>query len=199
MRRTEADQALAAVLRDLREQKGITQEALAFKADVTISALSRVERGLSSPVWRTIQAIAGALDVSMVEVVAAAVGSGGQRLDAPAGGAGLNGAGARHGRPAGGPDGLEPSVARVVLACVPLTLEAAADAATIAWEAEVVLDTARKYLNALVAAGDVLRFPASRSASTSPSRATSGHGRKSRTRTWARPRRRRLSDDGRRA
>ena len=160
MRRTETDQALAAVLRGLREQKGITQEALAFKADVTISALSRVERGLSSPVWRTIQAIAGALDVSMVEIVAAAVGSGDQRPDAPAGGAGPNGAGACHGRgAAGGLDDLEPSVARVVLACVPLTLEAAADAATIAWEAEIVLSTARKCLNALVAAGDVLRVP----------------------------------------
>ena len=159
MRRTEADGALAAVLRGLREQKGITQEALAFKADVTISALSRIERGVSSPVWRTIQAITGALDVSMVEV-AAAVGAGVQHPDAPAGATGLNGAVGCHRRgAAGGPGGLEPSVARVVLACVPLTLETAADAATIAREAEIVLSTARKYLNALVAASDVLRVP----------------------------------------
>jgi transcriptional regulator with XRE-family HTH domain len=159
MRRTETDQALGVVLRGLREQKGITQEALAFKAGVTIATLSRIERGVSSSAWRTIQAIAGALDASMAEV-AAAVGSGSQRSDAQAGAAGLDGAGGRHDRStASRPRGLEPSVARVVLACVPVTLEGAADAATIAREAEVVLSTARKYLDALVAVGDVVRVP----------------------------------------
>jgi transcriptional regulator with XRE-family HTH domain len=62
------DPALAAVLRRFRRRLGMTQEALAFEADVTVSALSRIECGRSDPVWSTVRAIAQALDVSMDEL-----------------------------------------------------------------------------------------------------------------------------------
>jgi transcriptional regulator with XRE-family HTH domain len=52
----------------LREQRGITQEQLAFDAAVTVSALSRIERGLTSPGWATVRRIARALSLSMVEL-----------------------------------------------------------------------------------------------------------------------------------
>lgn len=52
-------------------RSGITQERLAFEAEVTISALSRIERGLSDPVWTTVRAISEALDVSLGELVTA--------------------------------------------------------------------------------------------------------------------------------
>ncbi|HEY7960634.1 MAG TPA: helix-turn-helix transcriptional regulator [Solirubrobacteraceae bacterium] len=69
---TPPDQNLAATLRRLRQQRGITQEALAFRAHVTVSALSRIERGLSNPVWTTLVRLADALDVTPAELAAAA-------------------------------------------------------------------------------------------------------------------------------
>jgi transcriptional regulator with XRE-family HTH domain len=56
----------------LRLKYGIRQEALAFKADVTISALARIERGeVASPKIGTLRKIATALDMSLTELVAA--------------------------------------------------------------------------------------------------------------------------------
>jgi transcriptional regulator with XRE-family HTH domain len=65
------DPVLAAVLRRLREDRGMTMEALAFKSGVSIGSLGRIERGRSSAAWSTIVQIAGALDVSMGEIGAA--------------------------------------------------------------------------------------------------------------------------------
>jgi len=62
------DPALAAVLRRLREDRGMTLEALAFKSGVSIGSLGRIERGRSSAAWSTVVQIAGALDVSMGEL-----------------------------------------------------------------------------------------------------------------------------------
>lgn len=45
------DQKLAHALRDLREQRGITQDGLAHAADVTTMALSRIEGGEANPTW----------------------------------------------------------------------------------------------------------------------------------------------------
>lgn len=65
------DPALAAVLRRLREDRGLTMEALAFKSGVSISSLGRIELGRSSAAWSTVRQIADALDVSMAELAAA--------------------------------------------------------------------------------------------------------------------------------
>jgi transcriptional regulator with XRE-family HTH domain len=62
------DQALATLLKQLREEREITQEQLAF---ITASALSRIERGLNSPGWMTLRRIVEALDVSLIELVSA--------------------------------------------------------------------------------------------------------------------------------
>lgn len=63
------DLVLAALLKRLREERGVTQEQLAFDAGITSSALSRIERGLNSPGWMTVRRIAKALDVSLVRLV----------------------------------------------------------------------------------------------------------------------------------
>lgn len=63
------DLVLAALLKRLREERDITQEQLAFDAGVTASALSRIERGLTSPGWTTLKKIAKALDVSLIELM----------------------------------------------------------------------------------------------------------------------------------
>jgi transcriptional regulator with XRE-family HTH domain len=65
------DQALATLLKQLREERDITQEQLAFDAGITASALSRIERGLNSPGWMTLKRIVEALDVSLIELVSA--------------------------------------------------------------------------------------------------------------------------------
>ncbi len=59
---------LAGLLKQLREDRGITQEQLAFDAGITASALSRIERGLNSPGWITVKRLAQALDVTLVRL-----------------------------------------------------------------------------------------------------------------------------------
>lgn len=62
------DPVLAGILKRLREERGITQEQLAFDAGITASALSRIERGLNSPGWATVRRLANALGISLVEL-----------------------------------------------------------------------------------------------------------------------------------
>jgi transcriptional regulator with XRE-family HTH domain len=62
------DQKLARALRSLREQRGITQEDLAHAADVTTTALSRIEGGKANPTWTTLTRILGALGVSLADL-----------------------------------------------------------------------------------------------------------------------------------
>jgi|HubBroStandDraft_2_1064218.scaffolds.fasta_scaffold00259_9 transcriptional regulator with XRE-family HTH domain len=64
------DQALAALLKRLREDRNVTQEQLAFDAGITASALSRIERGLNSPGWMTVKRIIDTLDVTLLELAA---------------------------------------------------------------------------------------------------------------------------------
>jgi transcriptional regulator with XRE-family HTH domain len=64
------DQVLAGLLKRLREERGITQEQLAFEAGITVSALSRIERGLNSPGWGTVSQIAKALDIRLAQLAA---------------------------------------------------------------------------------------------------------------------------------
>jgi transcriptional regulator with XRE-family HTH domain len=68
----EPQPALGKAIRQLREKRGTTQEALAFEAGVTTGTLSLIERGQSNPAWGTVKAIAKALGVSMGELALAA-------------------------------------------------------------------------------------------------------------------------------
>ncbi len=69
--RAQPDAALATLLKRLRKEREITQEQLAFEAGITSSALSRIERGLNDPGWTTVNRIAKALRIPLVELVAA--------------------------------------------------------------------------------------------------------------------------------
>lgn len=62
------DPVLAALLRRLREERGLSQEALAHKAGITAGSLGRIELAQSSPAWATVRQIARALDVTMAEL-----------------------------------------------------------------------------------------------------------------------------------
>ena len=59
---------IGAAIRQLREKRGLTQEALASDAGTTLSTLSVIERGLANPTWATIRDIAAALGVSMSDL-----------------------------------------------------------------------------------------------------------------------------------
>lgn len=62
MRRSDQPQpALGQAIRQLREERDMTQEALAQEASVTVGHMSMIERGHSNPTWATVKAIAVAL------------------------------------------------------------------------------------------------------------------------------------------
>jgi transcriptional regulator with XRE-family HTH domain len=60
--------AIGMAIRELREQRGLTQEALASEAATTLSTLSLIERGRANPTWATVHDIAAALGVSISEL-----------------------------------------------------------------------------------------------------------------------------------
>ena len=66
MRRSERPQpALGEAVRQLREKRGATQEAVARDAGITTATLSLIERGQANPTWDTLRKVAAALDSSM--------------------------------------------------------------------------------------------------------------------------------------
>lgn len=60
--------ALGKAIRQLRRERGISQEALAYEAGVTSGTLSLIERGRSNPTWGTVQGIAVALNLDIAEL-----------------------------------------------------------------------------------------------------------------------------------
>lgn len=64
--------ALGQAIREIREKRGLTQEVVAHEAGVTASTYGLIERGQSNPTWATVNDIASALGVSMIELTKAA-------------------------------------------------------------------------------------------------------------------------------
>lgn len=64
------DPILAGLIKELREQREITQEQLAFDAGITASALSRIERGINNPGWMTVKRLTEALGISLAQLAA---------------------------------------------------------------------------------------------------------------------------------
>ena len=62
------DPALGRALRELREERGMSQEAVAHAADLTLGAYGRIERSDVAPAWTTVRAIARALDISVEQL-----------------------------------------------------------------------------------------------------------------------------------
>lgn len=52
-------------VKSIRIQKGYTQEDVAYNANLSVSHLSKVERGITSPTVKTLGKIAVALDVDV--------------------------------------------------------------------------------------------------------------------------------------
>jgi len=54
-------------LKVLRASAGMTQEAVARAADVSLATVAKLERGETDPTWNTVRALAKALGVSVAE------------------------------------------------------------------------------------------------------------------------------------
>jgi len=55
-------------LQKIRRREKVTQEQLAFKAEISISQISRIERGLINPTLSTIFLLSSALDIDMKDL-----------------------------------------------------------------------------------------------------------------------------------
>ena len=64
------DKAFATVLRRLRIQKGLSQEAFGFEVGIHRTYVSQLERGLKSPPLRVLYRVSQTLDVKMSKLVA---------------------------------------------------------------------------------------------------------------------------------
>jgi transcriptional regulator with XRE-family HTH domain len=63
------DDAFAEVLRELRKQRGLSQEALADATDLSRPYISQLERSMKSPSLRTLARLAAALSVSVSDML----------------------------------------------------------------------------------------------------------------------------------
>jgi transcriptional regulator with XRE-family HTH domain len=69
--RASVDANLARVLRDIREDRGMSQEDVAHAAAITLGSYSRIELGRASPAWTTVGAIAAALGMRLSDLARA--------------------------------------------------------------------------------------------------------------------------------
>lgn len=65
-----ADPALGAAIRRLREERGMSMEALAYKAGVTLNTITRLELAQSEPGWMTVRKVAEGLGITLGELAA---------------------------------------------------------------------------------------------------------------------------------
>lgn len=71
-KRTAIRTDLGKAIRELRESRGLTLDALAAKAGMHTTYLSRIERAHSSPTWEKVTSLAEALDLPVSEIAEAA-------------------------------------------------------------------------------------------------------------------------------
>jgi transcriptional regulator with XRE-family HTH domain len=65
----EPEYAFGAVLRELRKRRGLSQEALAFEADLERNYISLLERGLNSATIKTLFKLTPVLGVSVSKML----------------------------------------------------------------------------------------------------------------------------------
>ncbi len=70
-RSAKPDPKLAAVLKRLREDRGLTQEHVAWHASVSVSTLAKIENAQTAPHWDSVMRILAALDVPLAELAVA--------------------------------------------------------------------------------------------------------------------------------
>lgn len=68
LRNTELLKSFGSKVRELRLKKGLTQEQLAYEAEVELSQIHRIETGKTNVVFSTLAAVASGLGVSVSEL-----------------------------------------------------------------------------------------------------------------------------------
>jgi transcriptional regulator with XRE-family HTH domain len=63
-----SSEALGRAVRRLRDERGLTQEALADRARITPVYVSRIERGRGNPTWRILVDLAAALEIRVADL-----------------------------------------------------------------------------------------------------------------------------------
>jgi transcriptional regulator with XRE-family HTH domain len=69
--RLPTDPGLGQAIRQMREQRGKTQEELASTAGITFGTVNRLESAKSAPAWATVRALLDALDYSLGDLAKA--------------------------------------------------------------------------------------------------------------------------------
>jgi transcriptional regulator with XRE-family HTH domain len=69
-RRLEPQEALGRAVRELRQQRGLTQRQLAQAADLNETWVSHIEAGRTNPAWGTVARLARALGVEVSQLAA---------------------------------------------------------------------------------------------------------------------------------
>ena len=62
-------EALGQAVRERRKELNLSQEALSFKAGYHVTYVSQIERGVKSPTVRTMLIMAGALEITLSELM----------------------------------------------------------------------------------------------------------------------------------
>jgi transcriptional regulator with XRE-family HTH domain len=65
------DPRLAGAIKRLREERGLTQEDVAYASGLSVSAYGRLERAVTNPTWTTVARVAEALDIDLAELARA--------------------------------------------------------------------------------------------------------------------------------
>jgi transcriptional regulator with XRE-family HTH domain len=68
--KADPDHGLAQAVRRLRTDRGLSQEQLAHRANLTTSVVGAIEGARSNPQWATVKAIAAAIEVPLAELAA---------------------------------------------------------------------------------------------------------------------------------
>jgi transcriptional regulator with XRE-family HTH domain len=70
-RSAKPDPKLAAILKRVREERGLSQEHVAWHASISVSTLAKIEHAQTAPHWDSVMRILKALDISLAELAAA--------------------------------------------------------------------------------------------------------------------------------
>ena len=73
-RRSEPQEGLGVALRELRLERGLSQEELAHRASLHPTWISHLESGRENPAWGTVRRLAAALDVPLAVLAERAEG-----------------------------------------------------------------------------------------------------------------------------
>jgi transcriptional regulator with XRE-family HTH domain len=68
--RTEPQPGLGKAIKQLRTERGLSQEELGRRAEIHPTWISHIESGRNNPAWGSVRRIAGALEVRLSELAA---------------------------------------------------------------------------------------------------------------------------------